>query len=298
MLDKLYVVIVNWNLKDDTLACVESVLATGAPASRVIVVDNGSSDGSPEAIAARYGPTIQLVLSATNLGFAAGNNLGIEHALSLGAGWVLLLNNDTRVAPNMLDELARVALSDDRMGILAPLILYYDDPERIWYLGDRLLPGLPLSVSLARGAYDRDQFPPFTPVDFVSGCGMLVKRQVFETVGLFDTCFFMYGEDADLCWRTRSAGFRLACAPRAKMWHKVSASADRDKPLSRYVRTRNQVQFYRRYARGWQLPAVWAFTVLRAMWIASGDLMHGESALVRPMLKGWVEGWRANPRAL
>jgi GT2 family glycosyltransferase len=294
MLPSLYAIIVNWNLPDDTSACVESVLVSGVPAGQVIVVDNGSTDDSVQIIKTRFGSAVTLVASQTNLGFAGGNNIGIQRALAGGAAWVLLLNNDTVVDANSLVELERAADSDDRLGIVAPMILYYSDPERIWYLGDRLLPGLPLSVSIARGVRDRGQFPALLLMDFVSGCGMLVKREVFEKVGDLDTRFFMYGEDADFCWRTRSAGFRLACAPRARMWHKVSLSASRDKPTARYMRTRNQVRFYRMYSRAWQIPVVWAFTTLRMMQLVSSDVMHGDANLVRPLIRGWSDGWWTN----
>jgi hypothetical protein len=297
MFPSLYTVIVNWNLPDDTLICVESVLSSGALAGQVIVVDNGSTDGSAQAIMDTFGPAIKLVVSETNLGFAGGTNLGIERALAENAAWMLLLNNDTRVDSGFVAELERVSSLDDRLGIIAPMILYHDDPDRIWYLGDRLIPGLPLSSSIARGARDRGQFPALLPVDLVSGCGMMVKRAVFEQVGLFNTDFFMYGEDSDFCWRARSKGFHLACAPHARMWHKVSLSANRDKPTSRYLRTRNQVTFYRKYSRGWQVPVMLMFTALRALRVAIRDVALRDTALIRPLIGGWLDGWRADLRA-
>lgn len=287
----LYAVTVNWNLKQDTLECVESLRAAGLPPDRVVVVDNGSTDGSGAALRDRFGPTLRLVENRENLGFAAGSNLGIRAALEAGASWVLLVNNDTRVARTFLAEMEWGTRLNQAFAILAPLILFQSVPDRIWFLGDRLIPGTLATYSLHRGRKDRGQFPRFVPVDFVTGCGMLVRRDVFDRVGLFNPAFFMYGEDVDLSWRARLAGFRTAVVTSAKMWHKVSATANRDQPTRRYYRLRNQIRFYRRYAHGLQLPCMITFTALRTMLILLNDLIHGEVALVRPSLAAWWDGW-------
>jgi len=293
----IYVVVVNWNLKDDTIACVESLRAAGASLRQIVVVDNASTDGSVPALRERFGPALPLLQNAANLGFAAANNRGISHALMQGAGWVLLVNNDTVVAPTFFDELQKAIAEHPRFAILAPLILYFDAPDRIWHLGDRLIPGTLATVSLYRNRRDRGQLPPLLPVDFVTGCGMLVRRDVFQTIGLFDTGFFMYAEEVDFCWRARRAGFQIACAPKAKMWHKVSRSANRDRPIARYRRVRNQIRFYRRYAAGLQRPLMMGFTLLRSAGVALGDLLHRQPSLVSPLLRAWRDGWFGDPNA-
>ncbi len=291
MIDSFYSVIVNWNLKDDTLACVDSLLLAGMATGQVIVVDNGSSDGSVAAMQERFGLSLQVIQSSQNLGFAGGNNLGIQRALDQGANWVLLLNNDTYVAPTFVSEMENAVRRDEELGIIGPVILYHDLPDRIWYFGDRLIPGLLATISLYRGHIYHGQFPSLVPVDFVSGCCMLVKSDVFKRIGFFDTTYFMYGEDVDLCWRARTAGFRLAVATQAKMWHKVSASSNRDRPAARYQRIRNQIRFYRTYSRGMQLLLMLAFTWLRALYIAIGDSTHGRISLINPLIRGWMHGW-------
>jgi GT2 family glycosyltransferase len=120
---------------------------------------------------------------------------------------------------------------------------------------------------------------------------MLVRKDVFQSIGFFDTTFFMYGEDVDLCWRAHAAGFRLAVAPRARMWHKISASSNRDQPASRYLRIRNQIRFYRIYARGLQALLMFAFTSLRLARIAIDDLIQGQVQLIYPLIAGWIDGW-------
>jgi GT2 family glycosyltransferase len=120
---------------------------------------------------------------------------------------------------------------------------------------------------------------------------MLVKSDVFSQIGLLDVAYYMYGEEVDFCWRARKAGFRPAVATQAKMWHKVSTSSNRDRPASRYLRIRNQIRFYRTYARGLQYAAMFAFTCLRVLYIAVGDLKHGYVSLINPLLRGWIDGW-------
>ncbi len=291
MIQPLYTIVVNWNLKEDTINCVESLFAAGTLAGQVVVVDNGSSDGSVETIRKRFSSSVHLIANEKNLGFGGGSNLGITFALECGANRVLILNNDTYVAPTFLRELEQAVHADDHYAIFGPVILFHDSPERIWYFGDRLLPGLLATNSLYRRQNDREDFPPIVSVDFISGCCMLIKRDVFEAIGLFDASYFMYGEDVDFCWRARRAGFRLAVATRAKMWHKVSLSAKRDQPTSRYLRIRNQNRFYRMHARGFQFPVMFAFSWLRTIRTGLDDLIHARFRSIAPLFRGWIDGW-------
>lgn len=287
----IFCVLVNWNLKSDTIACIESLLNAGVPTRQIIVVDNGSVDGSLDAIAGRFSPKVNLIANKENLGYASGLNQGINQALSLGAEWVFVLNNDTLCSPDIFDTLGDALEKDDGISILAPLILYFDRPNQIWYTGDRLLPGSLITTSLYKNTRDSIDLPELLPVDFVSGCGMLINKDVFDKIGVFDTSLFMYGEEVDFCWRARQGGMRLVCATRAKMWHKVSASANKEQVQMRYFRIRNQNVFYRRYARGIQIPAMLLFTLLRNFRICISDLLQNQVALIPPLLRGWYDGW-------
>ena len=297
MIQSIYSVLVNWNLKDHTLTCVQSLVEAGASVDHVIVVDNGSTDGSSEALRQSFGEDLQLIISDENLGFAQGCNLAIRHALDRGAEWVFILNNDTIVAPTIFDELSTASAASEEYAILSPLILYHDKPDRIWHLGDKLIRGTLITRSLHKGGMDLGNLPQLVEVDFVSGSGMLVRREVFEAIGLFDPAYFMYGEEVDFCWRARSAGYRLAGAPKAKMWHKVSASAGRDPGTTRYLKIRNQIRFYHRYANRPQILLMLAFTLARSLVLAFGDLLKGQPGLIGPLVDGWVDGWFRPSRA-
>jgi GT2 family glycosyltransferase len=288
----VYPIIVNWNLAQETIDCIHSLLAAGAQPGRIILVDNGSTDGSAERLHAAFGDAITLIASPTNLGFAGGNNLGLRHALDCGAEWLLPINNDTCVAQTFFAELAIAVQQHPHTGIIAPMILYHAEPERIWSLGDHLLPGTLITYSRWRDKVAPASLAPWIDVDFLNACCLLLHRSVLETIGLFDPSFFMYGEDVDFCWRARRAGFRLGCATRARMWHKVSRSTGVHHPQARYWRICNQIRVYRRYAAPWQLPIMFAFSLLRSLKLAATDLRDEPTTLARHTMRAWAAGWR------
>jgi GT2 family glycosyltransferase len=285
--DSLYVVVLNYNLKHDTLACVESILAAGAQLSHILVVDNGSTDDSVTDLSGHFGPELIFATTPVNLGFAGGMNLGIRAALERGATWLLLLSNDTIADRAMIDQLQLIASQAPFPEILGPAIYYYAVPDRLWKTGDirhRWLP-MPLAVK---------KLPTQTSfaVDYVTGCAMLVRREVFERAGLFDARYFAYYEDADFCRRARDAGFQVMCVPQAKLWHKVSLTTKQDKPYYHYLRARNQVWFYRMHPHG-------AGFLLREMYIGTkvvkATLNHircGDWNLIGPLWKGTRDGYR------
>jgi GT2 family glycosyltransferase len=242
----MYVVIPNWNLKSETIECVASVLtAAGNDDVSIVVVDNGSTDGSLEALAKAFGERITQLQMGQNRGFAGAVNAGISYALERGAVSVLVLNNDTTVDREMLKILSCAARKHPDAGILAPAIYRMDTPAHLWRMGDRQgrWSFIPYKIS------GREATAEIVEVDYVTGCGMLIRRETIEAVGLFDEQFFMYYEDADFCKRVRDRGFRILCVPAARMWHKVSLTARRDMTANLYWRARGQVLFYRKHMR-------------------------------------------------
>lgn len=296
MIPDLYTLVVSWNLCADTLECIRSLFAAGAAPGTILVVDNGSTDGTPAALRAEFGEAVRIIEAGENLGLSGGINLGVRPLLERGAQWIFLLNNDTVVDPGLFGALAAAVGALPDVAVWGPQICYHADPQRVWSLGERRIAGSLLGRrAVSNDRYDSDLADPF-PVDFVSGCAMLVRRDVFEAIGGFDAGLFLFAEEVDFCWRVARAGFRLAAAPQARLLHKVSLSTGRDRPQSRYYRTRNQIWVYRRYAGQGQRLFLFAFTLLRALRIAAMDLLRGDFALLRPLFSGWWDGWRA-PRA-
>ncbi len=249
----VYIVTLNWNRRDDTLACVRSLLELDYPNFRIVVVDNASGDDSVSAIRARF-PAVEVIANRSNVGFAAGMNVGIEWALAAGAGYVFVMNNDTLVDKQMLSELVEEAEQSSTIGLAGPKIYTFDPPDRVWFAWGYRDPWTWAVIRMPRG---RDDARVNTPrdVNFLTGCGMLVRRDVFEKVGLFDTGYFMYQEDADFCVQVVRAGFRVRYVPTARMWHRVAASSGGEgSPRHLYYRRRALLRFLRRNVHGIQLP--------------------------------------------
>lgn len=290
-MNPLFAITLNWNLKADTIACIESLLVAGLVKGHVIVVDNGSTDDSVSAIRGHFGPDLPLICNEHNLGYAGGMNAGIRFALEQGANSVLLLNNDTVIAPTMIDVLMEAGSTLEGLGILGPAIYYHDDPGRLWRLGDRRHPWLPMPRIVQLDDVEKTDPAPFQ-VDYVTGCGMLIHRRVFERIGYLDERYFMYFEDADFCRRARDAGYSVWCVPQAQMWHKVSLTAQRDKPFNRYHRALNQVRFYHEHRHGPSALLREAYIFAKVLKTMGEDLRQGEFNLIAPLWRGTIDGYR------
>jgi hypothetical protein len=190
---------------------------------KVLVVDNASSDGTKEEVQKCF-PEVEYVLNPTNLRFAGGNNVGIDYTLSKGADYILLLNNDTTVAENFLDELVNTASRNSNIGIVGPKMYYHGDPNRIWYAGGKIEWWKGWLSHIGVREIDNGQYDQTKETDFISGCCFLTRREVVDKIGMLDTSYYIYGEDVDWCIRAFRAGYRLMFEPKAKIWHKLSVS--------------------------------------------------------------------------
>jgi hypothetical protein len=258
-------VVLTWNQRDLTLDCLASLAEMTYPADRLdlIVVDNGSADGTAEAIRDQF-PQVVVLENEENLGFAAGNNVGIRHAMEHGADYVMLLNNDTVVDPHMLTYLIDVAESDPEIGVVGPKMLYFDPPDVIWCAGN--------SIEWERGAAlvrlqaeerDTGADEALAEVDYVTGCGVCLRREVIEQVGMLDPRFFIYYEESDWCLRASKAGWRVLYVPQARLWHKVSAAMGVASPATDYYMKRNVLLFITKHQRG-----------IFGMWLLSRVIMR------------------------
>ena len=263
------IIVLTWNGRELTLDCLRSLDAVTTPGVRVIVVDNASSDGTADAIRSQYGGRITLIENPTNAGFAAGNNAGIERALRDGADFILLLNNDTLVAPDFVDRLLEPLRDAPDIGITAPKIYFAEPRDRIWFAGGviSMWKGTARHIGIRetdRGQYDRER-----DIDYATGCALLARRTVFETAGTLDPAYRAYFEDADLCVRARRAGFRIRYVPAARVWHRISASTGGQ--LSRRKITRKLAsagRFFAHHARPYHWLTIPFFFVLDVLRIA------------------------------
>ncbi len=242
-------VVLSWNRREDTLACLRSLAVASEPALGTILVDNASSDGTVEAVTAEF-PEVELLVNEANLGFAEGNNVGIRRALELGAEWVLILNNDVEVDPGFLGALLEEAGRRPDAAALSPLILFGPPSETIWFAGARYDPRKGYNGrQRGYGEQADSRFGEVWETERICGAAMLVPRAVFEEVGVFDTGLFAYYEDTDWSLRARAAGHRLYVVPAGRIWHKVSrSSGGESSPATLYYGTRNALAVAERYA--------------------------------------------------
>jgi GT2 family glycosyltransferase len=290
---KVCVVLLNWNGRDDTLACLDSLRLSDYPHLEIVVVDQGSQDGLVEVLRQR-GSHVKLFASEVNLGFTGGNNQGIRYGLESGADYIMLLNNDTIVDRHCISELVHAAESNPAAGALGPKIYQCDESNRIWSLGGIVDFSENVGQMRGYGRIDRGQFDALTEVDFISGCAVMVHREVVEAVGLLNEEFYPgYYEDADWGMRIRAAGYVNLVVPSAKIWHKASASTGGDyNPTSKYLMGHHAVVFMRKYAKWHQWVRWFIFAVLGLPLLFVVRAFQGKGRSVWAKALGIRDGFR------
>ncbi len=285
-------IVLNYNGLDLTLESVASLLAMDYPEFRVVVVDNGSTDGSHQAVQAAF-PQVVAIRVEENHGIAHGINHGIRWALDEGFDYLLLLNNDIEADPAMLDELVRAAESEPTIGAVGPKTYYWADRGRLWSAGGRIRFAEAATAERGMGEIDRGQFDRDGEVPYVNGCAMLVKRQAQLDAGLWDPVYYVGIEDADWCMRMKRRGWRCWYAHRALLWHKVSPTLGGYKAGRTFQTGKGTAIFVRRFAK----PRQWCTFFLRlAVAIPAAflrELPKGNQGAAIAKLKGVVAGLRA-----
>ncbi len=299
------VIVVNWNGKHLLGACLDSLLAQSFRDFEIIVVDNGSRDGSPEYLREQY-RTVSLIGLPENTGFAGGNNAGIRAAQGT---YVALLNNDTRTDPEWLASLVRDAETGPATdGMWASKILSYDDPDLIDNVG-LLLYRDGLARGKGRLERDRGQYDTRQEALFPSGCAALYRRRMLDEIGLFDEDFFAYADDVDLGLRARLAAWGCVYVPAAKVYHRYSSSSATYSPLKAYLVERNRIWVLFKYYPA-ELIAVSSFFTLQRLLLqiygavsgrgasARFSEEHGLFSAITVLLKAWCSALAALPRII
>jgi GT2 family glycosyltransferase len=274
MMPRVAIVVLNWNGWQDTLACVASLQALDYPNFHIVLVDNGSTDGSEAHLRGAL-PMVELLQTGANLGFGGGCNVGLRHALAAGADYAWLVNSDATVEPGALSALVRRAEEDATLGAVGSVLLDADAAARLQLWGGGRV-GLWTGRSVHCKSSDQT-------LHFVSGASMLLRRAALEQVGLFDDArFFMYWEDTDLGFRLRKAGWRLGVAADSTIRHKQSASLGLGNPLLDEYATRSCVRFLRRHA-----PMPWVSVGLVLVRMVVKRILIGRPDRLRAVLRGY-----------
>ena len=243
-------IILNWNGCDDTIACVRSARALRDVENTILVVDNGSTDNSLARLRAEF-PDLWLLETGVNLGYAGGNNAGIRAAIGSGAEFVWLLNNDTTVDSGALAALVAALKQHPDAGIAGSKIYYAAQPDTLWSAGGRYTTPYGFAESRGIGTRDVGQYDLPEDVEFATGCSLLVRREVLDTIGPLREDYFMYWEDVDFNAAAAAAGWQILYVPDSRVWHKVGASMGsvpgRADLLQLRYEIRNRILFHRRH---------------------------------------------------
>jgi GT2 family glycosyltransferase len=250
---KVFILILNYNGKHTLAHCLQSVYQLRYPNFDVVVIDNDSKDGSLEE-AKRLFPRAHFIKNMHNLGFSAGNNVGIRFALEKMADYVWLLNNDAKVDRDSLNRLVKVGENYSRTGILSPLILH-SKTKNIWFAGGKIDWMTMKAVHVPPQSLDKP-----IRTEYISGCAMLVKKEVFREIGLLDEHFFLYYEDADFSLRARYSGFELEVIPDAQVFHEEVSV---ENPSKIYWLVVSGLQFFHKHAPWYYRPWLVVYLALR-----------------------------------
>ena len=291
----IWIVILNWNGLTDTLGCLESLQHLHYAAHRIVVVDNGSTDGSAEALRRTVShPPIEIIEAGRNLGYAGGNNLGIRYGLDHGADFILVLNNDTTVDPMLLDELLGAADRHPEAGCFGPWIFYMHDPDRLWFMRSEWDAALSAFTAPGKGRFASELAHESISTEYVCGAALFFRANVARQVGLLDERFFLVYEDSDWCFRARRAGFECVTVPTARVWHKIGTSFGSEaSPLRTYFSTRNKLLWAEKHVsrREWwrilRAALRRLYPALRMDWIAARSTFKALLWAVAAYTRDW-----------
>ena len=300
------VALLNWNGYDDTAKCLASLGRSEFRPATVLVLDNGSTDGSAERLSAEF-PEVQLLRSGENLGFAEGNNRAAKWLLDAGMDYVWILNNDTEVVPDCLGWLVQALEEDRGIGAASAKIWFMGDGRSIGYAGGRFSRWTFNTVFRGFREEDVGQYDAAADVEVLSGCCMLIRAETLRKIGLFNRSFFAYAEDIDWSLRAEEAGIRRRYVPRAILRHRMFGSSRKDggrqapksSPRVEYLLARNRFLLVRLHAEPLSVRRGFALAyhvfVRRLPRAAVLLLMPARRAAGRAILEGLRAGWKCHP---
>lgn len=286
------IIILNWNGKDDTIECLESLKHITYPNYEILLVDNGSTDGSVGCFRERY-PGMEIIENGTNLGFAEGNNVGIRRAMDEGADYVLLLNNDTVVDLEFLGELVKVAEGDERIGIVGPKICYYDNPTIVWSVGGKIN-FFTSSIGNYGDGIVQTNFTGVENVDYVSGCALLIKNEVIMNIGLLDKDYFLYFEETDWNVRAHNHGYISVVNRDTRILHKSGASVKKVKDSNYYYFARNTLLFLKKNGKWYHYIVFCPLFITQYFSILVFNLVKGNKIRYKNIICGVTDFIKGN----
>ncbi|WP_163194458.1 glycosyltransferase family 2 protein [Clostridium thermarum] len=260
----VYIIILNYNAYQETLRCLESVNKIDYGNYKVVIVDNNSRDNSAEILKRKaIGHTV--IKYDNNLGYAAGNNVGIHYAMKKGADYICILNNDVEVEKDFLNKLITYMESDKKVAVAGPCICDFDERDKVQSMGANINLFTGLAQSKKKNyPYSKLSGGP-VEVDYLGGACFIIRRDVFENIGNIPEMYFLFFEETEFCLRAKRAGYKLMCLKDSKIYHKRSATISKYKGLSYYFLNRNRVIFMRRNANVFQKAVFSVYLFIEAL---------------------------------
>jgi hypothetical protein len=252
----VHVIVLNRNGQAHNKDCIDSLKRSHYANLKIWLVDNASDDGSPDWVEANYAD-VTVVRSGGNLGWSGGNNAGIRRALAAGADYLWILNNDVEVEPDCIPNLIHMAESGGRPAIVGPRIYYYQPRDEVWFEGGEV------SLKDLKSEHCSNERFRRLPMNerYISGCALMVRREVFDRIGIIDERYFIYYEDTDFCLRAAAAGFGIDVEMSAIMYHKVGSYSGgvskQINPFHAYHILRSGMLFWRKHLGFWRFHRRW-----------------------------------------
>jgi GT2 family glycosyltransferase len=286
------IVLLSLNRFSMTSKCIKSLLSVDYPKFSIVVVDNNSADNSGEKLKESF-PEITLLQSKINLGFCGGNNLGIKYCLAAQFDYIMILNDDTEVEPDFLSIMVQKGVSiPEKLHVITGKICCNQDRTMVWYAGGDL--SFIHGIGKHRGHFkkDRPEYNNDCKVEYASGCLMLVKGEVFETIGLLKESIFIYLDDTEFCIRLREASIPIYYQAASRIYHKVQAGIGLANytPFYLYYSSRNRVLITRNiYYRLYLLVYSWIIATIKIVILAVLPFADKKLIKIGSIMRGTID---------
>jgi len=282
---ELTAIILNWNAAADTIRCLQQLAGWDRLRPTILAVDNASADDSCARIVQEC-PLVKLICNSTNQGFAGGNNRGLEAALSMGNAPILLLNNDASIAEDDAIRLVQTLQSDPKIGLIGPLLFDADRRDKMLSAGSR-----DPSRHHHSHNYELPGPGPVEVVECIPGTVILIRSEVFRTIGLLDEAYFFGSEVADFCMLAQQHGYLSVIDSRARAFHTLARSSKFRDTLYPYYIIRNRFLLIRKFHRQW-MRFYYGFWTLYSMALSLKVQLAGKKTMARSVRLGLLDGLR------
>lgn len=295
-MNEIFIILLNYNNYRDTIECVNSIIENEKQIKyKIVVVDNSSTNDSVKKL--QQIENIHLIVSNENNGFANGNNIGIKYALEQGAEYILLLNNDTIITQNAISKMYKKIEEHQEIGIMGARIMYYDEPNKINCIGGKIDWTKAIAVIENKDENYEEKQEDFKYTEFMTGCCMLIKKEVIERAGYLPEEYFMYYEDVDYCVQVLDSGFKLGICLDSIIYHKESASSGgKASPFAIKWNTRNRLIFIKKYLPKKIVTKLWFY--LTRFIVGIKYIVKGQKEELCALIDGIREGRKYCKRSI